>query len=361
MLKILVLGAGAIGCFVGGRLAAAGHQVTLLGRPPLMNKIATDGLKLCHPSQPPLTVRPPVITSLAELSAAEVPEFILLTVKASGTAPAIEQLAHASLSLDQSYIVSLQNGVGNEEQLAEALGWQRVIAGTVTIPIGVPDLGVIEVSKDKGGLGLASLQENQPTARLAEALNQAGLITPIYSDYRAMKWSKLLLNIINNATAAILNWPPAKIIEQPELFEMEIEALQEGLAVMRAQGIQAVKLPGYPVDWLARLIRASWLPPDLKRAILRPFLLSGRGSKMPSLQIDLEAGRTDSEVEVLNGAIVRAGEKTGVATPVNRAMYATLSKIVAGHLNWADCENRPERLLSLVQAERKGSKKMINP
>ncbi|HMR62826.1 MAG TPA: 2-dehydropantoate 2-reductase N-terminal domain-containing protein [Anaerolineae bacterium] len=174
MLKILVLGAGAIGCFVGGRLAAAGHQVTLLGRPPLMNKIATDGLKLCHPSQPPLTVRPPVITSLAELSAAEVPEFILLTVKASGTAPAIEQLAHASLSLDQSYIVSLQNGVGNEEQLAEALGWQRVIAGTVTIPIGVPDLGVIEVSKDKGGLGLASLQENQPTARLAEALTKPG-------------------------------------------------------------------------------------------------------------------------------------------------------------------------------------------
>lgn len=356
MLKILVLGAGAIGCFVGGRLAAAGHQVTLLGRPPLMNKIVTDGLKLCHPSQPPLTVRPSVITSLAELSTTEVPDFILLTVKSFATAQAIEQLIHAPFALDRSYIVSLQNGVGNEELLAEAVGPQRIMAGTVTIPIAVTELGVIAVSKDKGGLGLSSLDEKQPTSTLAAALNQAGLMTPIYSDYRAMKWSKLLLNIINNATSAVLNWPPVKIIEQPALFDLEIEALREGLAVMQAQNIKAVKLPGYRVDGLAKLVRAKWLSQSLRRAILRPFMVSGRGSKMPSLQIDLEARRSDSEVEVLNGAIVKAGAKTGVATPVNRALYLTLSKIVAGHLSWTEFQSQPERLLAMVEAERRGVK-----
>jgi len=350
MLNILVVGAGAIGCFVGGRLAAAGQHVTLVGRPALMEKIANDGLILRHPSQPPQRVHPDTSTSLSEISSHH--DFILLTVKSPDTAQVIDELATASLPLENSYIVSLQNGIGNEEALVYMFGSDKVIAGTITIPINVPEPGIIEVSKDKGGLGLAPLHAAQPARVLADTLKFAGLTTTTYSDYQAMKWSKLLLNIVNNASSAILNLPPAQIIARSDLFDLEIEAIQEGVAVMRAQGIKAVKLPGYPVDWLARLAANRWLPMALKQSILRPFMLSGRGTKMPSLQIDLAAGRSNSEVVVLNGAIAQAGQKLGLATPVNQTLDDILQGLVSGELAWEDYQGQPQKLLEAVAVRR---------
>jgi 2-dehydropantoate 2-reductase len=362
-MNILVLGAGAIGCFVGGSLAASGQQVTLVGRRPLMEKIAKTGLTLCWPDHPAQTVFPKTATAVpADLEY----DFILLTVKAPDTPRAIKDLSGLAR---KTCIVSLQNGIGNEEQLAAAFDPERVIAGTITIPIQAPEPGVIEVSKAKGGLGLArldagwgrgeasrirGLEANNSSLNLpgpsilADLLNQAGLPTLIYDDYKTMKWSKLLLNIVTNASCAILNLPPAEIIAQPGLFDLEIKALQEGVAVMKAQGIKAVKLPGYPVDWLARILAARWLLLAVSRAILRPSMASGRGSKMPSLHIDLAAGRSTSEINVLNGAIVQAGQKFGVATPVNQTLTDILSGLVSGRLAWTDYQNQPGKLVEAV-------------
>jgi 2-dehydropantoate 2-reductase len=351
MLNVLVVGAGAIGCFVGGRLAVTGHHVTLLGRPALMNKIGTNGLALHHPTLPPQIVFPRTVTSLDELSTAY--DFILITVKSPDTPQVTAALMASGLPLAKSHIVSLQNGIGNEEKLAASFGSEKVIAGTITMPISVPERGIIEVSKDKGGLGLASLHPAQPIQVLAGAFDQAGLTTATYNNYQAMKWSKLLLNIANNASSAILNQLPTDIIARSDLFNLEIEALCEGVAVMKAQGIGAVKLPGYPTDWLARLVSARWLPLVFKRAVLRPSMRSGRGSKMPSLQIDLAAGRSTSEVEVLNGAIAQVGSQLGIATPVNQALTDILSGLVSGKLTWADYQHQPEKLLQAVAAKRR--------
>jgi 2-dehydropantoate 2-reductase len=350
MLNILVMGAGAIGCFVGGSLADTGHKVTLLGRRPLMQKIGADGLTLRWPGRPAQMVWPETATSLAKPT--EPFDFILVTVKTPDTAAAIQELTTLPLGSTKTCFVSLQNGIGNEEQLAAAFTARRVIAGTITIPINIPEPGLIEVSKAKGGLGLAPLDPSQPIQILADALNQAGLTTATYADYRAMKWSKLLLNIVNNASSAILNQPPAEIVARPDLLNLEIEALKEGVAVMKAQGIKAVQLPGYPVNWLARLLAADWLPSGLVRTILRPFLLSGRGTKMPSLQIDLAAGRSSSEVGALNGAIVKAGQRLGISTPANRALTDILTGLVSGELHWSDYQNRPTKLIEAVAARR---------
>jgi 2-dehydropantoate 2-reductase len=351
MLNILVMGAGAIGCFVGGSLAGTGHQVTLVGRPLLMQKIAAQGLTLRWPGQPDKIAWPETATSLTEPAAPY--DFVLITVKTPDTTTAIQELATLPLESAKPCFVSLQNGIGNEEQLAATFTARRVLAGTITIPISVPEPGLIEVSKAKGGLGLAPLDPPQPVQLLADALNQAGLTTATYADYRAMKWSKLLLNIVTNASSAILNQPPAEIIAHPDLFNLEIEALKEGVAVMQAQGIKAVKLPGYPVNWLARLLAADWLPPGLVRAILRPFMLSGRGTKMPSLQIDLAAGRSSSEVGSLNGAIVRAGQRLGISTPANRALTDILTGLVSGELSWSDYQNRSARLIGAAAGHNK--------
>jgi 2-dehydropantoate 2-reductase len=349
-LNILVVGAGAIGSFVGGSLAAAGHQVTLLGRRPLMDTIQSAGLTLRWPDGSVQTSSPSTATALDDLSPPY--DFILLTVKTPDIAAALEQLASRAALAADAHIVTLQNGIGSEEQVAPVFGPERVIAGAITIPIQAPAPGVIEVSKTKGGLGLAPVQPDQPVKRLADALDQAGLTTATYTDYRAMKWSKLLLNIVNNAASAILDLPPADLIARTDLFELEIGALREAVTVMKAHGLQAVKLPGYPVDWLARLVGAGWLPPAVARSILRPFMLSGRGTKMPSLQLDLAAGRSTSEIEALNGAIVRAGQSVGVATPINRALTDILTGLVSGELAWVDYQQKPATLLAAVEAGR---------
>jgi 2-dehydropantoate 2-reductase len=344
MLNILVMGAGAVGCFIGGHLAAAGHKVTMIGLSDLIPKIAADGLVLRWPGQPDKIVYPATATTV------EIPEtpydFVLLLVKSPDTATAAQQLI--PLANHKTYFISFQNGIGNDEKLVELFGEAQVLSGTLTIPISVPELGVIAVSKAKGGLGVAPLTEGQPVDTLADALNQAGLFTQTYPAYRDMKWSKLLLNIINNASSAILNMPPADIIANPHLFDLEIQALREGLAVMKAQGLKPVNLPGYPVVWLARLLSARWLPPAATRAILRPFMVSGRGTKMPSLQIDLANRQPISEVGVLNGAIVTAGEKTGIPTPANQALTDILNGIVSGNLAWADYQRQPEKLLAAM-------------
>ncbi len=346
MFNILVMGAGAIGCFIGGHLAAAGHRVTLVGLSALIPKIAADGLVLRWPDRPTQTIFPPTATTVV---VPPIPyDFIEFTVKSPETATAAQNLASLPLITAQTQIVSFQNGIGNEEKLVELFGKEHVLAGTLTMPISLPELGVIEVSKATGGLGVAALAAGQPVDILANALNQAGLPTTIYPDYRAMKWTKLLLNILCNASSAILNQTPAQVLSRTDLFNMEINALREGTDVIKAQGLKVVKLPGYPSVWMARAVAARWLPLPMTRALLGPFARGGRGRKMPSLQIDLAAGRPTSEIEVMNGAIVRAGQEVGVPTPVNRALTTILSGLVAGQLNWADYQNQPEKLLAAI-------------
>lgn len=341
-MKILMMGAGAIGCFVGGQLAASGHQVTLVGRPALMAEVAANGLTLCWPDQPALQSRPETSTTTTGLKPTY--DIIFLTVKAPATCQAVAQVAPL-VGDTPAILVSLQNGIGNEERAAAALGTAKVMAGTITIPIEMPEPGLVKVSKAGGGLGLAPLHPDQPVNRLAETLRQAGLTTAVYSDYHAVKWSKLILNIVTNASSAILNQTPAEITARPELFNMEIEALREVLKVMRVLGIRAVRLPGYPIDRLARLAN---LPYPLVRHFLRPLMTGGRGSKMPSLQMDLAAGRPTSEIEVLNGAIVRAGKRLGIKTPVNQALTEVFSGLVRGDLAWAYYQGQPQRLLQVV-------------
>jgi 2-dehydropantoate 2-reductase len=143
--------------------------------------------------------------------------------------------------------------------------------------------------------------------------------------------------------------PPTELIANPALFNLEIQALREGVQVMQTQGIRGVKLPGYPVDWLVRILGAGWLPLPLVRTLLRPAMSSGRGSKMPSLHIDLAAGRDTSEVDALNGAIVEAGQRLGISTPVNQALTTILNDLVSGQVEWSEYRQQPERLLAAIK------------
>ncbi len=160
-----------------------------------------------------------------------------------------------------------------------------------------------------------------------------------------MKWSKMLTNLLANASSAILDMTPAEIFAQPGLYKLEIAQLREALAVMDAQQIQVVDLPGTPVRLLTWTIRN--LPLSISRPLLRRAIGGGRGGKMPSFHIDLHSGRGQSEVDYLNGAVVRFGERTGVPTPANRLLNETLLRLTRGEIPLEQFSGQPEKLLAL--------------
>ena len=237
-------------------------------------------------------------------------------------------------------ILCLQNGVENETQLAEALGEDRVIPATVTSAIGRNAAGDIVLERLRG-VGIADGHPH--SQRLVEAFSKAGLNARLYDLAAAMKWSKMLTNLLANATSAILDMTPAEIFAHPGVYQLEVQQLREALRVMAAQNVDVVDLPGTPVRALAFAVRG--LPPGVSRPLLRNAVGSGRGGKMPSFHIDLNSGRGQTEVDALNGAVVRFGERLGVATPVNRLLNRTLQELARGEIPRDAFSHNPEKLL----------------
>lgn len=247
---------------------------------------------------------------------------ILLCMKSFALAQAIAELRTCAELLGEARLVALQNGIGSEAALAEAFSAQRVLAATLTSPVSLDAPATVRLERSGGGVGLAALDAScEDWSDIAQALACAPLLRMrTYADWQAMKWSKLLLNLMGNATSALLGLPPAAIYRDRRLFVVEMRALREALAVMAAHvpPIRSVNLPGYPVRALALMV--TRLPDALLQPLLARLVAGGRGSKLPSLYYDV-AGRTGrSEVTVLNGAVADAGRRLGVPTPVNAAL-----------------------------------------
>ncbi len=321
-------------------MAASGHLVTLLGRAKLVQMVKNNGLHLRWPDGSAHTLYPDAVENLNDLPRLAEVELVLFTVKSFDTAEAARELV--GKLPPGARVLSLQNGVSNEEMLAKILPQQTIVAGSITLPVEVPRLGTIVVSRDKGGIGVAPVSQGAETADIVEMLREAGFTVAGYSDYRSLKWSKLLMNIISNAASAILDMPPGEATAHLCIFNLELAAMRETIAVMRAQGLEVVALPSYPLPLLAKALRL--LPNFALRPLLRPILIGGRGDKLPSLQLELRRGRNQSEVTVLNQAVANAAQKTGVSAPVNKKLSEILQGIVAGKIPWQTYRGKPEVL-----------------
>lgn len=348
-LRILSFGAGAIGTYIGGSLALAGHQLAFVEQPSAASELRNRGMRLdlsldkrrrprgANMLDPGAFV---VAASLEEALRYGPYDVAIFALKSFDTAAAIEMMAPFAQRLPPIWCLS--NGVDNEPALAKLLGEDKVVAGTVTSAIGRRAVGDIVLERLRG-IGVAAT--NSLSARLLEAGNQALLNARSYSNAAAMKWSKMLTNLIANPTSAILDMTAAEILADPRLYRIEIRMLRECLAVMSAQGIPVVDLPGTPVRALALATR---LPLWMSKPLLARSAGSGRGAKMPSFHIDLHAGREKSEVEYLHGAVVRAGERFGVPTPVNRVLTDTLMALTRKEIPLDEFAHQPEKLLRLL-------------
>lgn len=338
-MNIIVIGAGAIGGYLGGRLADQ-HDVTLVGRPRLVNAIRTRGMLIIEPEAEYPVQRISAVDSIEAAFQNDARfDLALFCVKTYATLEAIDLLRPFANRLDR--ILSLQNGIASEEVLGEALGREKIIAGTILNPISTPEPGLVRLEMRKGGIGLATIGSS-PIDPIVTALKSIGLPLRVYADYRSMKWSKLLLNLIGNATSAILDMTTRQTFADRRVFKIEIAALRETLQVMDALSIKPVALPGYPVPLLVFALRR--LPLPLLQRAMRPLAAAGRGDKPPSLLMDLAHGKTQSEIDELNGAVARAGKSIGVKTPVNTALTEIVTDLIAGRADRNDWRQQVDTL-----------------
>ena len=353
-ISVLIFGAGAIGTYVGGSLALAGHRVVFIEQSKIAADLRERGLRLDvsidkhRRAQVPLIVPPSsfgVVSSLEDAMQLGTFEVAIFAMKSFDTLTALEGVRPFADRMPP--ILCLQNGVDNEPAIAAVLGPDRVIAGTVTCSIARQTAGDIVLEKARG-IGIAA---NHPfSERLVSALNDSSLNAHLYPNAADMKWSKLLANLPGSATAAIVDMSPGEVLAHPGLYDLEIRMSHEALAVMEAQDIHTIDLPELPVRALALALR---LPTALARVVLTKVIGGGRGGKMPSFHIDLHAGRRESEIEWLQGAVVRYGEKVGVPTPVNRLLTETLLGMLRGEIPIREYSRQPEKLVNLLASEHK--------
>lgn len=342
-MSIVVVGAGAIGLLVAGRIAQSGVATTLVARQSTATAIAEHGLRIIQPGQRKVAPSLNVVLDPSQIDRSQgQPKLAILCVKGYDTHNALDTLA----AIDAEYILTLQNGIGNEEILFERFGKQRVISGIITTSVEVDGPGRITVTKE-GGIGLAALDASQPIEQIAKYFVQADFPTQTYDDYRSLKWSKALLNMVGNAISAILDMSVADIYKNPQLFSLEKRANLEALYVMQHEQIKPLNLPRYPAALLAFLMRR--VPTSIARLILHKQVAGGRGGKMPSLHIDVSKGNKRTETDFLYGAVAQAAQQLGLEAPVNQTLTEILKGIINGEIPWDEYRHKPQRLLDAVQ------------
>jgi 2-dehydropantoate 2-reductase len=339
----LIFGAGAIGTYVGGSLILHGHKVVFLDLPEAVTNILEHGLKLNLHGQEHRILHPVIYTTPPGAISHSSFDISVFALKSYNTELALDLIRPFTDQIPP--VLCLQNGVENEPALESVLGKDKVIAGTVTSAISRRAVGDILLERLRG-VGIANTHPLSP--RIAQALSDSGLNARLYSSPSSMKWSKMLTNLLANASSAILDMTPAEILAHPGLYRVEIAQLREAIQVCRAHQIQIVDLPGTPVRIYTWLI--SNLPPSVSRVFLSRIAGKGRGQKMPSFHIDLHSGIGKSEVDYLNGAVVRFGEHMNIPTPVNRWLNQTLRMLTQKSMSLDEYSHQPEKYLNTVNS-----------
>jgi len=293
-LKIAVMGAGAVGCYFGGMLARAGHEVTLIGRPQHVEAIRGQGLRMDTKTFDE-RVR---LSASTEASAVAGADIVLFCVKSNDTESAGAQIRpHLA---PQALVVCLQNGVDNADRLRSGLPQHDVAAAVVYVAAEMAGPGHLK----HHGRGDLVIEPAPASTDLAQALIAAGVPTEISDNVRGALWLKLILNCAYNAISAIARLPYGEMVKGEGIRDAMHDVVEECLAVARAEGAQ--------------------LPTDAHAAVAK--LVESIPAQYSSTAQDLARGKR-TEIDYLNGLVVRRGQALGIPTPANRMLWA-LVKLV---------------------------------
>ncbi len=311
-MRIGVFGAGSIGCYVGGRLAAQGADVVLVGRPRMKDEVDRFGLTAIDGAArdgTTVSLGPGAIRYVVEPSELTDRDVVLVCVKSGQTSDAGEELARTLPRDRRILVVSLQNGVRNAEVLRERLPDHPVLGGIVGFNVMSKGHGVFRRATT-GPLAI----EASPDARVAplvRALERAGFEVELATDIHGKQWSKLVMNL-NNAVSALTDAPTQELLFDPGYRRILAALMSEALDVLRAARVRPARLGPLPVRAFPLVLR---LPGPLLRAVARLQIAIDPEARS-SMWEDLTRGRL-TEVEQLNGEIVRLARASGTRAPLN--------------------------------------------
>ena len=304
--RIVIAGAGAIGCFVGGQLAAAGRDVRFLARPRIAAELTRHGLTVSDRDGVELRIEAKDLRIGVDPAALATADVILVTVKSGATreiAASILQFAPAG-----AVVVSLQNGVDNARVLQDALPGREVVAAMV--PFNVAALGEGRFHRGTDGTILIDTR----AASLAEVLSTPQLPVATHADMRAVAWGKLLLNL-NNALNALAGLPLREEIANRAWRRVLASCIDEALAALAAAGIRPAKVNALPPALIPSVLR---LPDPLFRLVAAAQLRIDPKARS-SMWDDLVQRRT-TEIDQLQGRVVALATEHGTPAPTNRAV-----------------------------------------
>jgi 2-dehydropantoate 2-reductase len=295
-MKIAVVGAGAMGAIFGARFAQAGHDTHLVDvAVPLVDKINSDGITVVRGDDETVT-QVPATTDPASVGPVDLVVFCVKCYHTPSAAEAARPLVDSS-----TVVASLQNGWGNGDVLAGVFPPEQIVVGVTYNSGTVLDVGrVAHPGVGPTTVGSFTDGEGGGPERLAEALIDGGLEATVASPIRPEIWKKLILNAATLPTGALIGMNAGALTAHPDMKQLVSETAREAVAVARALG--------YDIDEQERIDAIHGL---LERA----------GPARGSMLQDFEAGRR-TEIDVINGAVVRAAGDTDVPVPINRAFVA---------------------------------------
>jgi len=299
-MRILVMGAGAIGGYVGGLLARAGEAVTLVARGRHLAALASRGLEV-RTVEGAFHLAVPSVANPAEAGTVDLVLFTVKTYDADEAGPAIAPVVGPATS-----VLCLENGVDIEERLGAFVGPEAILGGVTYVSSEVIAPGVIHQTGTPGEI-LFGEMDGRITSRaeaIAHALRRAGLRTEVRPDILRAKWEKFVFIIAMSGMSATSRAPMGAIMTYPESRAMCRGLMEEAVAVGSARGID---LDGMLEQQWALLVERVRAEPGMRA----------------SLYQDLAAGKR-MELDALAGAVVRMGRAAGVPTPLNFAVLAAL-------------------------------------
>lgn len=308
--RYLVMGAGALGSVFGGLLARQGHDVAFVGLDEHLLAMQREGLSITGLWGDHFLPEVSAFYGTGGLTGAF--DAVLLSVKSYHTARVVRQAL--PFMREDTLVFSLQNGLGNWEAIAEAVGWSRTVGARVIFGAEIQKPGVARVTVYADKVLLGSPSGEVPEGRIAavcDDFNEAGIPTGLSDRIESALWGKILYNCSLNALGAILNVPYGHLGEVPELRETMRVIIEEIFAVAKAKGVPL----GYSsaADY-CRFFFDSQLPPTV--------------THRSSMLQDMEKGRL-TEIDALNGAIARYGRELSVSTPVNETVTAIIKGMEA--------------------------------
>ena len=304
-MKIVMLGAGALGSTIGGTLAMGGNDVHFVDmwqeHVDLINK---DGLHMTNEKED-WYVRVDARTTADTIGEADL---VIVLVKSFATKQAVEQLKQTNVIGKNTLVMSLQNGLGNEETIASVIGSENVISGKTYVGGRLIQAGYISAGVQGKWTYIGELN-GEITDRIqtvCNVFNDAGLLCEVSDNIKGLIWDKLLINVAAGALCGITRLPYGPLYEEDYIKDVAVAAIQEGIQVAKAAGVVLKSEdPQYP--WVAA---SEGLPGTFKTSILQSLEL-----KRPT------------EIDFINGSIVEWGKKSGIATPVNQTLVACVKGI----------------------------------